>query len=149
MDMDWMGLALAQARRGAEEGEVPVGAVAVLDGRLLAAAHNSPISLRDPTAHAEILTLRAAAQVLGAYRISGVDLYVTLEPCMMCFGAMLHARIRRLVYAANDPKVGFSRRYADLRADASFNHTIEIQAGIGAEEAQMLLQEFFRARRSK
>lgn len=146
-DADCMQLALRQATKAGETGEVPVGAVLVHAGNIIAAAHNSPISLCDPTAHAEILALRAAATHLGEYRLPEAELFVTLEPCLMCFGAMLHARIRRLVYAADDPKVGFSKFYSRLAGTASLNHSIEIESGLMAEESAELLREFFRKRR--
>ena len=146
-DVDMMRRALAMARQAADTGEVPVGAVAVLDGEVLAEVHNSPISLQDPTAHAEVLALRAAAKARGAYRLPGLELYVTLEPCLMCFGALLHARVARLVYAASDPKVGFSRTFSSIPVEARFNHTIEIVPGVLAEESSKLLKNFFRDRR--
>ena len=146
-DEDKMMLAIEQARLSASEGEIPVGAVALHEGRVLAVAHNSPITLCDPTAHAEILALRRAASEFGAYRLEGVELVVTLEPCLMCFGAMLHARIARLVYGAPDPKVGFSDTYGHHMQDAVFNHTIEIVGGVLAEQCSVLLKDFFRERR--
>jgi len=146
-DSEKMTLALEEARRSSAAGEVPVGAVALFEDQVIAAAHNSPISLCDPTAHAEILAIRQAAAEIGAYRLEGVELVVTLEPCLMCFGAMLHARIARLVYGAPDPKVGFSRIYSSHMEDAAFNHTIEIVGGVMADECSALLKEFFRQRR--
>ena len=146
-DDDLMRLAIEMARQGGRDGEVPVGAVAFRDGAVIAAAHNSPISRCDPTAHAEILALRAAAAYLGAYRLEGVGLAVTLEPCIMCFGAMLHARIGRLVYGAPDPKVGFSHLYGQHLKEEQLNHTIEIRGGVMSEECAALLREFFRERR--
>ena len=148
-DKDYMAMALEEASRGAESGEVPVGCIAVYEGEIVARAHNSPISSCDPTAHAEINVLRQAAGVLGAYRIPGVELYVTLEPCLMCFGAMLHARVSRLCFGANDPKIGFSRIYNHLREDAFFNHSIKITSGILEDECASLLRSFFRSRRNK
>lgn len=147
MDEKHMERALSAARRASERGEVPIGAVVVHEGEVIAAAGNSPISLRDPTAHAEILAIREAAERLGAYRIPGAELYVTLEPCMMCFGAILHARISRLVYGASDPKVGFSTRYQRLRDDAWLNHEFEIVGGVMADESRLLLKDFFAMRR--
>ena len=146
-DIDNMRRALALAEQGAKAGEVPVGAVAVLDGTIIVESHNSPITLVDPTAHAEILALRTAAKKVGAYRLPGLELFVTLEPCLMCFGALLHARISRLVYAASDPKVGFSRTFDALPSEARFNHTIEIVPGVLAEESSKLLKKFFREKR--
>lgn len=146
-DNDCMQLALEHARKAGESGEVPVGAVIIKSERIIATAHNNPITLCDPTAHAEILALRIAAKHLGEYRLPDAEIFVTLEPCLMCFGAMLHARIRRLVYAADDPKVGFSKFYSRLAGTASLNHSIEIQAGLMAAESAELLRGFFRKRR--
>ena len=146
-DINNMRRALELAKQGAKAGEVPVGAVAVLEGSIIAESHNSPITHVDPTAHAEILALRTAAEKVGAYRLPGLELFVTLEPCLMCFGALLHARISRLVYAASDPKVGFSRTFGALSPEARFNHTIEIVSGVLAEKSSKLLREFFREKR--
>lgn len=146
-ETDFMRVAIGEAQRGASEGEVPVGAVAVNKEIVIASAHNSPAGRCDPTAHAEILTLRAAAAHLGFYRLEDVDLYVTLEPCLMCFGAMLHARIRRLTYGAPDPKVGFSKIYNRYLGSAQFNHRIEIRSGVLEKECSSLLTGFFRTRR--
>lgn len=146
-DEELMRLALQEAARGREEGEVPVGAVAVFGGLVIGAAHNSPLGRCDPTAHAEILALRAAAAHLGVYRLDNVDLYVTLEPCLMCFGGMLHARVRRLVYGAADPKVGFGGIYSQHLEAAQFNHRIEVTSGVLADECAALLRDFFRGRR--
>ena len=146
-DIEVMHLALREANRGLQKGEVPVGAVAVLEGKVIAAAHNAPRNLCDPTAHAEILVLREAASAVGAYRIEGLELFVTLEPCLMCFGAMIHARIARLVYGAADPKVGFSRIFEQHLQEAHFNHRIEILDGVLQDECAALLKSFFRLRR--
>jgi tRNA(adenine34) deaminase len=146
-DEHWMGLALEEAARAAEAGEVPVGAVVVLDGRLLARGHNAPIARQDPTAHAEIVALRAAAREAGNYRLGGATLYVTIEPCAMCCGAALQARIARLVYGADDPKAGAVRSVHRLLDDARLNHRVEVTAGVRAEECGARLRDFFRARR--
>jgi len=148
-DEDWMGLALDEARRAAEADEVPIGAVLVLDDEVLASAHNAPITLTDPTAHAEVLALRAAARVQGAYRLPGAVLYATLEPCAMCLGAALHARVARIVYGAADPKGGAAGSVVDLSALPALNHRIEIVAGVRAEESAQLLRTFFAARRPR
>lgn len=143
-----MELALAEAREAEAEGEVPVGAVVVRDGEVIARAHNRPIGLNDPTAHAEILALRAAAERLGNYRLTGCDLYVTLEPCAMCAGALVHARVRRLVFAAADSKAGAVASTMRLLEAPYLNHRVEVVAGVLAEEAAALLQRFFALRRS-
>jgi len=138
-------LALAEQARGA--GEVPVGAVVVRDGAVIGSGFNSPISRQDPSAHAEILALRAAAAAAGNYRLSGCTLYVTLEPCVMCAGTILHARITRLVYGAPDPKTGAVGSVLDLFADDRLNHHTEVEGGILAEECGRMLQSFFQERR--
>jgi len=148
-DVSWMKLALEEARMAALKGEVPVGAVIVREGKLLARAGNSPIGLHDPTAHAEILALRAACQREENYRLPCVTLYVTLEPCAMCMGAMLHARVARLVYGATDPKTGAARSLFQLGEDERLNHHIEITADVLAEESGEMLREFFRSRRKR
>ena len=146
---NYMEQAIAEARKGAESGEVPIGCLAVYEGEIIATAHNSPISSCDPTAHAEINVLRQSAKKLGAYRIPGVDIYVTLEPCLMCFGAMLHARIAKLYIGAPDPKIGFSKTYQQIKDESFFNHTIEIHSGILEEKCSSLLRDFFRSKRRK
>jgi len=146
---EFMQVALAEARIAAGEGEVPVGAVAVFDGEMLARAHNRTIALNDPTAHAEMLALRGAAARLGNYRLNGVDLYVTLEPCAMCAGALVQARMRRLVYGADDPKAGAVRSCARLLEAPYLNHRLEVHSGVLAEVCAGLLQEFFATRRSE
>jgi tRNA(Arg) A34 adenosine deaminase TadA len=151
--LELMGLAIAEARRGAEEGEVPVGAVVAsknADGAgagVIAAAHNRPIALNDPTAHAEMLTLRAAAAALGAYRLEGAALLVTLEPCVMCVGAMVHARIGELYFGARDPKAGALGSVYDIGRDGLLNHRIEVYGGLMEPECAALLRDFFRSRR--
>ena len=141
--------ALAEAHQAEAEGEVPVGAIIVRGDEIIARAHNQPIGLNDPTAHAEILALRFAGERLGNYRLSDCDLYVTLEPCAMCAAAMVHARIRRLVYAAADPKAGAVRSTLQLLDTPSLNHRVEVASGLLAEESAALLQRFFSLRRQK
>ena len=142
-----MRAALDQAHAAAVAGEVPVGAVVVRDGAVIAAAHNAPRETHDPTAHAEILAIRAAAHVLGNERLDGCELWVTLEPCAMCAGAIAHARIARLYYAAPDPKGGAVEHGARVFAHDQCLHRPEVYAGMGEAEAAGLLQEFFRTRR--
>ena len=139
--------ALELAREAASAGEVPVGAVVVKEGEIIGRGYNRPISARDPTAHAEVIALRDAAQRLGNYRLSGCDLYVTLEPCAMCAGAIMHARIARLVYGAPDPKTGACGSVANLFGNPLLNHHATVQSGVLGDEAGALLQEFFAARR--
>ena len=139
--------ALAQAEAAAKADEVPVGAVAVLDGRVVAESHNRPRSLKDPTAHAEVLALRAAGEELEHWWLDGVTLYVTLEPCAMCAGAIVLARIRRLVYAAPDPKAGMAGSLASIPQDSRLNHRVAITGGVLQDEAGDLLRSFFRRRR--
>ncbi|MGE0430142.1 tRNA adenosine(34) deaminase TadA [Hydrogenophaga sp.] len=146
-DARYMRLALAEAQTAAEAGEVPVGAVVVKDGQVIATGRNAPIDAHDPTAHAEIVALRAAAQVLGNYRLDGCSLYVTLEPCAMCSGAMLHARLARLVYGAADPKTGAAGSVLDLFANPALNHQTDVTGGVLAEEGAQLLRGFFKERR--
>jgi len=149
-DQIWMQTALTAARAAAALGEVPVGAVLVdAGGTHLASAHNAPIASRDPTAHAEIQVLRQAAQRLGNYRLGGCTLYVTLEPCVMCFGAILHARLARVVYGAADPKAGVIESHLRLPESAPSNHRLQWEGGVLAEEASLLLKEFFRMRRTR
>lgn len=143
-----MQLALAEARKAAAVGEVPVGAVLVsAAGEILARGHNQPVTRNDPTAHAEILVLRQAAQKVGNYRLPGTTLYVTLEPCIMCMGALLHARVTRLVFGAPDPKGGAAESLYRIAADERLNHRIETLGGLCLAECRALLQDFFRSRR--
>lgn len=142
-----MRAALDEARRGLEAGEVPVGAVVVLDGVIVARAHNAPIALADPTAHAEILALREAGRKTGNYRLPGATLYVTVEPCAMCCGAALHARVARVVYGAADPKAGAVESLHRLLDDARVNHRVAATGGVRAAEAAALLREFFETKR--
>ncbi len=147
-DQHWMGLALDEARRAAEDGEVPIGAVVVLDGRVLARGRNAAIGLSDPTAHAEIVALRAAAAGIGNYRLTGAALYATIEPCAMCCGAALQARIARLVYGAPDPKAGAVRSLYQMLDDRRLNHRVAVTAGVREAECGLELSEFFKARRT-
>ncbi len=143
-----MGEALDQAREALTAGEVPVGAVLVGEGgEILARAFNRPIGLNDPTAHAEVLALRTAAQRLGNYRLPGVSLYVTIEPCLMCLGAMLTARLKRLVFGASDPKGGACVSLYRIPEDSRLNHHLEVTGGVREAECRELLQEFFKGRR--
>jgi tRNA(adenine34) deaminase len=142
-----MRCALAQARAAAAADEVPVGAVVVVDDELVAEAHNQPRSLHDPTAHAEVLALRAAAASLGHWWLNGATLYVTLEPCAMCAGATVLSRIDRLVYAAPDPKAGMAGSLACIPQDDRLNHHVKIVRGVLEDEAAEMLRAFFRERR--
>ena len=146
-DEDFMRQALAQAQAAAADGEVPVGAVVVKDGRVVATGRNAPIEGHDPTAHAEIVALRAAAQTLGNYRLEGCTLYVTLEPCAMCSGAMLHARLSRVVFGASDPKTGAAGSVLNLFGHDQLNHQTVVQGGVLAAESAALLRGFFKERR--
>ena len=142
-----MASALAAARAGAEAGEVPIGAVVVKDGAVIATAHNQPRTLHDPTAHAEMLAIRAAARALGNERLDGCELWVTLEPCAMCAGAIAHARIARVYYAAPDPKGGAVEHGARVFDQPQCLHRPEVYSGMGEAEAAALLRDFFRERR--
>ena len=146
-DLDAMRAALAEARKSAEAGEVPIGAVVVHDGAIIAHGQNSVIRMSDPTALAEIVAMRHAANVLGNYRLNGCTLYVTLEPCAMCAGAMIHARMERLVYATADPKAGACGSVLSVLNHPQLNHQMKVGEGILAEEASQLLRSFFRERR--
>lgn len=143
-----MAQALELARQAEAAGEVPVGAVLVKDGQVIAAAHNSPIGQHDPSAHAEIRVLREAGQRLGNYRLPDTTLYVTLEPCPMCAGALVHARVERLVYGAPDLRAGAAGTVFDIARSPALNHRLEVEGGVGGDAAAALLQEFFRARRT-
>lgn len=147
LDTHWMRHALTLAQRAAEEGEVPVGALLVLNNELIGTGWNHPITAHDPTAHAEIAALRDAAQHLGNYRLTGATLYVTLEPCVMCAGAIIHARVARVVYGATDPKTGAAGSVFDTLLSPLHNHRVEITAGIMAEQCGGLLKAFFQSRR--
>jgi tRNA(adenine34) deaminase len=146
-DEQFMRLALDEARRAAEAGEVPVGAVVTLDGRVIASAANRTLTDGDPTAHAEIVALRAAAKTLGNYRLAGATLYVTLEPCAMCAGALVHARVARLVYGCDDAKVGAVNWCLRVLEHPMLNHRVEVTSGVLADESAAMLREFFEARR--
>ena len=143
----FMRAALAEARLGLEAGEVPVGAVVVVDGAIVGRAHNEPIALVDPTAHAEILALRAAAQKIGNYRLPGATLYATLEPCAMCCGAIIQARLAGLVYGAADPRAGAVESHHRLLDDPRLNHRVEARGGVLADECGTLLKTFFETKR--
>ena len=144
----YMGEALVLARAAQARGEVPVGAIVVRDGAIIGRGGNAPIAANDPTAHAEIAALRAAAQALGNYRLPGCSLYVTLEPCTMCVGAILHARIARLVYGARDPKAGACGSVVDLLGEPRLNHHATVEGGVLADECGKLLSDFFAGIRS-
>ena len=146
-DADFMQQALEQARHAWSLGEVPVGAVVVRDGVVIARGFNQPIGRHDPTAHAEIMALRAAAELVGNYRLPGCELYVTLEPCAMCAGAMLHARLARVVFGASDPKTGVCGSLLNLFEQTQLNHQTQLDGGVLAEECGQLLKDFFTARR--
>lgn len=146
-DVEFMTLALEEARRAADAGEVPIGALLVADGKILARSGNRTIRDCDPTAHAEIVVLREAARVIGNYRLAGAALYVTIEPCSMCAGAVIQARVARLVYGADDPKGGAVRSCFEILTNAQLNHQVEVVANILAGESAALLQAFFAARR--
>ena len=146
-DFEFMQLALSEARASAEAGEVPIGAVMVREGAVLARSGNRTIRDNDPTAHAEIIVVRETARILGNYRLAGTTLYVTLEPCAMCAGAIVQARVPRLVYGADDPKGGAFRSCFNILASAQLNHTVSVTPGLLAGESASLLQAFFAARR--
>jgi tRNA(adenine34) deaminase len=143
----WMAEALALARAAQARGEVPVGAIVVSEGNIVGRGGNAPIAGNDPTAHAEIAALREAAHALGNYRLPGCELYVTIEPCAMCAGAIMHARIRRLVFGAPDPKTGACGSVVDLFAEARLNHHTTVTGGVAAEACAALLSDFFASRR--
>lgn len=146
-DERFMREALDEARRGAAAGEVPVGAVVVMDGAIVGRAHNAPIALADPTAHAEVLALRMAGEKRGNYRLTGATLYATVEPCPMCCGAALHARVARVVYGARDPKAGAVESLYRLLDDARLNHRVAATGGVLGDEAARVLSAFFETRR--
>jgi tRNA(adenine34) deaminase len=146
-DNHWMQLALEQAQLAAANGEVPVGAVLVKDNELIASGFNQPISSCDPSAHAEIVVLRAAAKKLSNYRLPGTTLYVTIEPCTMCVGALIHARVERLVFGAPEPRAGAVISAARLLEGSQFNHRVAVQGGLLAEQCSAVMQQFFREKR--
>ena len=146
-DKKWMKIAIQEAKKAEKEDEVPVGAVLVRDGLVIAKAHNQPISTNDATAHAEIQLIRAAGKIQENYRLTGTTLYVTLEPCAMCLGAMMHARIKRIVYGAHDPKTGVCGSSENLIDANCFNHKIDLVSGVLENECKQLLKKFFISRR--
>jgi len=146
-DEGFMQAALAEARKALEAGEVPVGAVVVLDGRVVGAGYNQPISADDPSAHAEVVAMRAAARAVGNYRLTGATLYVTVEPCMMCVGAMVHARVALVVYGATEPKAGALVSAQRAHEAPGLNHRLAIRGGVCEEECRDLMQRFFKERR--
>jgi tRNA(adenine34) deaminase len=149
MDETFMAEALAEARLAAAEGEVPIGAVLVVDGRIVGRGRNARERLRDPTAHAEILALQQAAKELGRWRLTGATMYATLEPCPMCAGALVNARVDRLVYGVADPKAGAVDTLFDVVRDARLNHRVEVASGVLAGECGGILREFFQKRRKQ
>jgi tRNA(adenine34) deaminase len=149
MDATWMAEALAEARKAAADGEVPIGAVVVHDGRIVGRGRNARETRRDPTAHAEVLALQEAARTLQRWRLTGTTVYATLEPCPMCAGALVNARVDRLVYAVPDPKAGAAGTLFDVPRDPRLNHRIEVVSGVMAAECSELLTSFFRSRRTK
>ena len=147
MDEKWMKIAISEALLAMNENEIPVGAVLVQDNKLIVQAHNRPIQNNDPTSHAEIEVLRKAGEKLQNYRLPKTTLYVTLEPCAMCFGAMIHGRIERLVFGASDPKSGVCGSTIDLSSESIFNHQISVSGGVLEHECKNILQSFFKLRR--
>jgi len=147
VDREWMELALEEARHAGDDGEVPVGAVVVRDGEVLGRGCNRPVAAHDPTAHAEIVALREAAAMVGNYRLPGATLYVTLEPCPMCIGAIIHARVARLVFGATDPKIGAAGSVFNLAAAPAHNHRVRVDGGVLGDACGDELRTFFRARR--
>ena len=145
--LKFMSLALREAQRGLDEDEVPVGAVVAQKGRVVARAHNRSIHLHDPTAHAEVLALRRAAKKLGNYRLNDCTLYVTIEPCAMCAGAIVQARLRRVVFGASDRKAGAGGSVLNVLNHAKLNHRVEVVRGVRADECAAIMQEFFRGKR--
>ena len=146
-DERWMKVAISEANLAINEGEIPVGAVLIQNGKLVAKAHNQPILNHDPTAHAEVEVLRKAGKKLKNYRLSKSTLYVTLEPCAMCLGAIMHARIERIVFGASDPKTGVCGSKADLTSETFFTHKVKVDGGVLEEENKEILQSFFQSRR--
>ena len=142
-----MRLAIAEAHKAAAAGEVPIGAIVVLDGLVIGAGFNQPISAADPTAHAEIVALRAAAARAGNYRLTGSTMYLTVEPCLMCVGAMVHARVQRVVYGTTEPKAGALVSMTRAHELPALNHRLEVTGGVLEEECRELMQAFFRSRR--
>ena len=145
---EFMDLALIEARKAAAAGEVPVGAIVVVEGRVVGAGFNQPIGAHDPTAHAEVVAMRQAAQAMENYRLTGATLYVTVEPCMMCVGAMVHARIERVVFGTTEPKAGSMTSQQRAHELPWLNHRLEAEGGIREDECRAVMQEFFRGRRA-
>ena len=146
-DYDFMKIALEEAESGYRHGEVPVGAVLVREGIVVAQAHNAPIATNDPSAHAEMLVLRRAAQIMANYRLAGTELYVTIEPCIMCAGAIIHARVERVIFGARDPKCGAVVSLYNILDDKRLNHQVKITEGILKEECGEIISRFFREKR--
>jgi tRNA(adenine34) deaminase len=147
-DIGWMEIALAQAAQGGQVGEVPVGALVIKDGEIVGRGHNRNLLDHDATAHAEIVALREAAARLGNHRLGGCDIFVTIEPCAMCAGAMIHARLARLVYGASDPKAGAAGSVLQVINHPQLNHRMEVVSGVLADRCSEILQSFFKQRRS-
>ena len=147
LDRQFMQQALDQAKLAAMAGEVPVGAVLVRDGKIISRGFNQPISNSDPSAHAEMIALRSAAQLESNYRLPGTTLYVTLEPCIMCAGAMLHARVERVVFGATDPKTGAAGSVLNVFSEKQINHQTQVEGGIMSDECGQILRDFFKGRR--
>jgi len=146
-DEKWMKIAISEANLAINQGEIPVGAILIQDGKLIAKAHNKPILNHDPTAHAEVEVLRKAGKKLKNYRLARSTLYVTLEPCIMCLGAIMHARIERIVFGASDPKTGVCGSKTDLTSESFFTHKVKVDGGVLEEENKKILQSFFKSRR--
>ncbi|HEX20414.1 MAG TPA: tRNA adenosine(34) deaminase TadA [Acidiferrobacteraceae bacterium] len=146
-DLSWMQQAYALAQKAQQQGEVPIGAVLIKDGTLMASGYNQTITQNDPTAHAEIITLRAAANAIDNYRLLDTTMYVTLEPCAMCAGALVQARVTRLVYACADPRAGAAGSIFNVANNDALNHRLQVTSGVMAEECSQLLQDFFQQRR--
>jgi tRNA(adenine34) deaminase len=146
-DYDFMKIALEEAQDGYRRGEVPVGAVLVREGNILARAHNAPIGMNDPSAHAEMLVLRKAAEIMGNYRLAGTELYVTIEPCIMCAGAIVHARVERVIFGARDPKFGAVASLYNILDDKRLNHQVKVTEGIMGDECGEIISRFFKEKR--
>lgn len=148
VDLKWMHHAIELAKRGSQDNEVPVGAVMVLEDKIIGEGWNQPIGKHDPSAHAEIVALRAAGEAVQNYRLLNTTLYVTLEPCVMCAGAIIHARVGRVVFGAKDPKAGAAGSVVDIFANEKLNHHVDVEGGFLADECGQLLTEFFKAKRN-
>jgi tRNA(adenine34) deaminase len=148
VDIKWMQRAIELAKQGSQEGEVPVGAVIVKDDKFVGEGWNQPIGKHDPSAHAEIVALRTAGETIENYRLLNTTLYVTLEPCVMCAGAIIHARVGRVVYGATDPKAGAAGSVVDIFANEILNHHVQVEGGVLAAQCGQLLTEFFKAKRN-